>query len=132
MPRQKKMATIEETIQLSSKVKIIVVAASDVYDTLDIQRVGGVVTVALPGAQRHVRVGAFVSDLGGTAEDTPVDPEAIEAARAALAARHPKGPLTADQLAANSGFDTGAIQRSIAAVMQTPFVGTSNEDGADA
>lgn len=51
MGRKKTEEFIEESIRLSSGVTVIVKAPAALYDTLSIQRLGGVVTIALPGAR---------------------------------------------------------------------------------
>jgi len=153
MARKKQQDPIEETIRLSSDVTIVVKASSaQAYDTLDISRIGGVVTVALPGAsaQRFADTRPFQLDpkwgyvaTGETDNMLPSNDPAILAARARLLEQFPAGAsgaapapvsraVTADELAAQQGYDTGAIQRSIAAATGGNFAGTSNEDGTDA
>ncbi len=90
MPRPpKKVAPIEESIRLSSEVTVVVRATATVYDLLNIQRVGGVVTVALPNATAPHAIYAPTEQYVPQ-PDTP----GIAAAREALAARHPSGPVT--------------------------------------
>lgn len=153
MARKKQQEPITETIRLSSEVTIIVQASSaQAYDALDIQRVSGVVTVALPGAvvQRFSHFGSGVAREsvgivipGETDNMLPSDDPAIIAARARLHGQFPAGAtggaavavsraVTSDDLAAQQGFDPNAIQRSIAAATGGSFAGISNEDGTDA
>lgn len=148
MARKKQQDAITETIRLSSEVTIIVQASSaQAYDTLDIQRVSGVVTVALPGRSvpvvqnRGENILTFIP--GETDNMLPSNDPAIVVARARLLGQFPDGAtggapvpvsraVTADELAAQQGFDTNAIQRSIAAATGGSFAGISNEDGTDA
>jgi hypothetical protein len=116
MARRKKSDTpIEESIRLSSEVTIIVRAAPAVYDSLDIRRVGGVVTVALPNSL----AGAFESS-NVESRDTPIDPVAIAAARARLGAAKPSAVVTPETL----GFPPLTPETLAGGT----FVGTSNED----
>ena len=139
---------VTEKIRLSSDVTITVEASSSkVYDSLDIQRVNGVVIVALPG-KTPAFTGPYVTTSYTTGETDNMlasDDPAIVAARSRLLGQFPDGAssggvahapvsraVTADELAAQAGFDTNAIQRSIAAATGGNFTGRSNEDDVDA
>lgn len=122
MPRPRKQdQIIEESIRLSSDVTVVVKATAAVYDTLNITRVGGVATVALPGAS--VPSMPYAPQAPGQY----VAPQRadLSASRAALEQQFPQGavpvvspaslgmpPLTPEMLGEGGGG----------------FIGRSNED----
>lgn len=89
--RRKKADAVEDFPErLSSGVTVIVRTTAAIYDTLTVQKAGGIVTVALPsaqfGAMPHVSApsGAYVPPAGSPN---------VEAARAALHQQFPDGPV---------------------------------------
>jgi hypothetical protein len=131
MARRPKPAVlpIEETIRLSSEVTVLVRAAPAVYDTLTIQRVGGVVTVALQGAGTP----AWPLAAGHPGEYVPpTEGPNVAAARAALAAQFPAGPATAAPLrdvVSPASLGLTPLTPEMLGEGAGSFAGRSNEDG---
>lgn len=131
MPRIKsKPEPIREVMRLSSEVTVIVEAATpEAYDALDIQRGGGRVVVARAGA---LMMGVGASNWGYAnvppSADTPIDPDAIARARAALGDRTPLGQK-APEIAtpASMGFPSITPESLTGG---GGFAGISNEDDA--
>jgi hypothetical protein len=131
MPRPKKAEVIEESIRLSSEVTVIVRASATVYDTLSIQRVGGVATVALQGATPvplqyppQAGVGQYVPPSG-----TPN----LDAARASLEAQFLSGPIDASVPTQRDIVSPASLGLPSAEALgllggSGEFIGRSNED----
>jgi len=123
--KSKAEAPIEESIRLSSAVTIIVKAAADVYDSLDIQRAGGVVTVALPGASgvAQARVAPPVGD--GRYVPPATAQTDLTSAAAALAAQFPNGSVS---VVSPTSLGFPSLTPEMLGEGGTSFAGRSNED----